>query len=584
MAMEDYDLPPDPYLALGIAKSASLAEIKTAYRKLALKYHPDKIKDESLRSAGQERFQKIQNAYELLSDEARRAEYDEYARLVALHEKLKAERNAPKSQPQPQSQPQPTPTPTPASASKPKPSPTAYAYTFKSSRTYDARSDRVYEERKPRFFDEDAEYCAEPRGYDRTYSPPPPSQSGRKAYTRYPEEKKKTSTRRSEEPRRRDPSRERSTKYSSRDSRSTREKNRDKERRREFEEKYRPASYESDSDINYSRRMPSPEPRPRPKTRTGSTRKYSVPPETWEPSSKLDFLQDNAREYIHRTRSGNVYNMTPEPRPAPTPSPRRPSSSAYFDTPRRSSTSAGRSRSARDIPTATSASPPIIEPTFIRTHTRKAPNLNSTTSAPSNIKIPTPGLTRSATYHEPSLGSGGPKPPKYMKDIYDSGYSSSSPGTPKVFQPYYGPIPSQTASHSHSHSYSHSRSYSPPPPSRMNSKYTVVDENDDYRSAGLFDPTMRPRPTMPHRRSHSMTRGSTRDIPEIVPKSVRESMRNSGMNGGGPTPTTRPTYYSTGGGSSGVGVGGGTEYPIRSTNSSRPVPTMRTSQEKIYGY
>lgn len=64
----------DFYKILGIQKGANDDEIKKAYRKLALKYHPDKNK-----SAGaEERFKEIAEAYEVLSDKKKRDIYDQY--------------------------------------------------------------------------------------------------------------------------------------------------------------------------------------------------------------------------------------------------------------------------------------------------------------------------------------------------------------------------------------------------------------------------------------------------------------------------------------------------------------------------
>ncbi|KAJ6641818.1 DnaJ protein like 1 [Pseudolycoriella hygida] len=64
----------DYYKILGIAKGASDDEIKKAYRKLALKYHPDKNKAAS----AEERFKEIAEAYEVLSDKKKRDVYDKY--------------------------------------------------------------------------------------------------------------------------------------------------------------------------------------------------------------------------------------------------------------------------------------------------------------------------------------------------------------------------------------------------------------------------------------------------------------------------------------------------------------------------
>lgn len=77
-------LPPDPYIALGVAKDATAAAIKTQYRKLVLKFHPDKVQDESQKQAAADQFHKIQTAYEIVSDEARRARYDAQCKLAEL--------------------------------------------------------------------------------------------------------------------------------------------------------------------------------------------------------------------------------------------------------------------------------------------------------------------------------------------------------------------------------------------------------------------------------------------------------------------------------------------------------------------
>lgn len=63
----------DPYSTLGVAKSASEAEIKKAYRTLAKELHPDKNKDNPKAA---ERFSRVTAAYDLLSDKDKRARFD----------------------------------------------------------------------------------------------------------------------------------------------------------------------------------------------------------------------------------------------------------------------------------------------------------------------------------------------------------------------------------------------------------------------------------------------------------------------------------------------------------------------------
>jgi len=63
----------DPYEVLGVAKMASEAEIKKAFRTLAKKHHPDKHAGDA---AAQKRFQEISGAYDILGDKEKRAQYD----------------------------------------------------------------------------------------------------------------------------------------------------------------------------------------------------------------------------------------------------------------------------------------------------------------------------------------------------------------------------------------------------------------------------------------------------------------------------------------------------------------------------
>src|SRR5271168_2970094 len=62
----------DPYDVLGVAKTASAAEIKSAFRKLAKKYHPDQSKE----IKAKERFAEVGSAYEILGDDKKRKAFD----------------------------------------------------------------------------------------------------------------------------------------------------------------------------------------------------------------------------------------------------------------------------------------------------------------------------------------------------------------------------------------------------------------------------------------------------------------------------------------------------------------------------
>ena len=64
----------DYYEVLGVAKNASADEIKKAYRKMALKYHPDKNPGDK---SAEEKFKEAAEAYEVLSDDNKKARYDQ---------------------------------------------------------------------------------------------------------------------------------------------------------------------------------------------------------------------------------------------------------------------------------------------------------------------------------------------------------------------------------------------------------------------------------------------------------------------------------------------------------------------------
>ena len=64
----------DFYQVLGVSKTASPEELKRAYRKLALQYHPDKNKTKE----AEEKFKGINHAYEVLSDSQKRQQYDQF--------------------------------------------------------------------------------------------------------------------------------------------------------------------------------------------------------------------------------------------------------------------------------------------------------------------------------------------------------------------------------------------------------------------------------------------------------------------------------------------------------------------------
>ncbi|KAJ5679005.1 hypothetical protein N7462_007249 [Penicillium macrosclerotiorum] len=160
--------PPDvnPYEALGVLSEASLADIRTAYRKRVLKCHPDKIQDESQRSAAQEEFQRVQQAYELLSDEAQRAQWDRKAQLLEMKREMLERRRTESS-----------------GYSSPRASGSG------SGMTREVRDGQLFEVRAPMGAWLDEEISEEPRSMSRKYE-----EFGMRSKPRPSEERKKTRT------------------------------------------------------------------------------------------------------------------------------------------------------------------------------------------------------------------------------------------------------------------------------------------------------------------------------------------------------------------------------------------------------
>ena len=69
MAQRDY------YETLGVERSASEGELKKAYRRLAMKYHPDRNLDDP---SAEEKFKEAKEAFDVLSDSNKRASYDQF--------------------------------------------------------------------------------------------------------------------------------------------------------------------------------------------------------------------------------------------------------------------------------------------------------------------------------------------------------------------------------------------------------------------------------------------------------------------------------------------------------------------------
>ena len=75
----------DYYAILGVPKTASEEEIRKAYKKMALKWHPDRNREN--KEAAEKQFKEVAEAYEVLSDKQKRTIFDQYGEEGKLRKK-----------------------------------------------------------------------------------------------------------------------------------------------------------------------------------------------------------------------------------------------------------------------------------------------------------------------------------------------------------------------------------------------------------------------------------------------------------------------------------------------------------------
>ncbi len=218
-------LPPDPYKALGVEPTAPEGDIRKIYLKLVLKCHPDKIQDPTLKAQKVDEFHKIQEAWDLLSDKAKRADYDEKVKINARAKTTRSGMRGSVS--------------TDREYREQRPPPSRGYFNFEYEiRTAEPRSAK---------FRKEAEFCAanptRPRSYEdeiggRHEEDPRPRRDMGYDYTT-PKPTSRSSGRRRAEEEEDDRRRARSEKESKRKDQSDAKKSRDKDRRRGTEEKTR---------------------------------------------------------------------------------------------------------------------------------------------------------------------------------------------------------------------------------------------------------------------------------------------------------------------------------------------------------
>ncbi|KAL4933697.1 J domain-containing protein [Aspergillus undulatus] len=445
----------DAYEALGVTKDATTAEIKSSHRKLVLKCHPDKIKDEALREQAQDQFQKVQQAYECLSDETTRAKYDNKVKLAELKREMAA-RGA--------------------------------SYTRSHPREY--RDGRIYEERVPTdpeaFFEDEERFAESPRPTSRKHE-----EYGTRPRSRAMDEKRRSKAASSSSA-----SAARAyakeVRESAKATRADRDKYRTKERRRETYDKHYVESDSSASEAEvyyipvkqpskskkYSKTKPTESSSRRSRThhRDEDDDYYS---DDREPSYKHDMQYTSARDYIRRSKETIA---DPDRRRRSSRSPFG-YDAAELETSRRS----GRSTRSSRPPTSHHSSFEDLEPPLPRSHD-KVPSMPTSQTFPGPTSSPKP--SRSAWVRSPSRSnressrrSGSvhvngkvyaePRTSKLRGEKSDSGYASSSP-TPDI--PEASPKPSRykdsrpnpviVEPRAEPPPLRHSRTYSPPRPER----------------------------------------------------------------------------------------------------------------------
>ena len=529
-------IPPDPYEALGVAKDVDNSVIKTAYRKLVLKHHPDRIQDPALKEKGKDAFQKIQQAYELLIDPTRRQRYDDRIKLAELRKEAMMRDGPTRSQTYPM-RPAPPPSSTP--------------------REYSHDDGAYYETRRPRHTDFDS---SKERFED------PLRTSSRK----YPEYERGTAAKKSAEKERPEKSAKaawskaqnvvnfgiRVKKEAERVRSSKTQEAKDRERRKERMEKenrtrrpYVVSESESDSDtatrVTSSTIKPArPSPRHAPHSSTSrpstATRRPAYGDEDSDGSDfasrKWESHHDKSKEYIEKAAAGAGKRPTFE----------RHESGSYWtsnlksgsDSDRRPTSSKGRHsydepRARPSMPTQNSA------PGNLKTRVeerapkdRRAPASASYSSRDRDFdhRKDMPSFQRSQTMPSPRTGGRKDAAPGKSSNLkhtetHDSGYgSSSSPHTPD-------PREGSPARRGAKQSSTRYQIVEPESEEERRTRFFKMQDSDsDHRRRRYLSPDTdrrREKPERPRVSTQGHTRSkSSRDSPVEMPKMRRaESSR-----------------------------------------------------------
>jgi curved DNA-binding protein CbpA len=391
-------LPPDPYLALGLPRDATAATIKTTYRKLILKFHPDKVQDAAQKQIASDQFHKVQTAYEIIGEEDRRARYDAQCKLVELRKDMLKQGSGANAQSEVRG----------SSYSRMRPeSPARPNYTARASE----RNERVHvEERRP--YDAEPDYFDRPRSTarkDYEYERPSPKRAPAPSPRTEKERARasKQSTKENERSRQKEKTRQ-----------TTRDTRRDRDAKYSYHDPETSASSDSDGVVEpprYARREEDDRRRER-DAYYEQPRRKEEPPRAFHmedrSSHKMQSDEMTARDYIQRSggRSRQYQESARRPSPPPRVSPKdkveyikrsegrpavmvrrgsgkpRPASREPEDFLRRESPR--RESPRRESPRRDRERTRRLSHDYSDLPRKAAPPLNSTKSAPEHIHIP----------------------------------------------------------------------------------------------------------------------------------------------------------------------------------------------------
>ncbi|KAJ5279100.1 hypothetical protein N7478_004472 [Penicillium angulare] len=520
----------DPYLELGLSRNATLAEIRASHRKRVLKCHPDKITDEAIRRVALDEFQRVQYAYEILSDETRRERYDQRVRLAAIAQEKR-------------------------DLLKKKQAEVSARGSGASSREF--RDGHIVEERVPF----DSNYFEETRIYEepRVYEEPRSSSRKADAYVKRPkakEEKKKASNPTMSSERAAKESRD-----STKASHSERQRRRDKERRGQQSEKYETfspfvvsdhsSSDSSDSEIHYRKTTRhARESRPRP---TESSRRRE--PEYYEEEEIHDRPRyeanlnraeehiERSKEHIERSKYENYRTRA---------SPHR---SRGYDSPEPETRRSGRSsRANHNRSSSRHDSFEDLEPRYER------PKMPTSTTMPGSKSTLRPSLfggsRSSSAFVRPKRGESSsrgdvlskmaaePIPSRSSKsrEKYDSGYSSPSTpevnlktSSPKVTARYVVETPAASAASPRTRQH---RTMSTDERPREHTRMTP-------KRSSTYQPSSTKEQQSPNIKIRSVRPNRTYDNVEFAPYIRDEDIKYTEIRPGEPTMSQGRTYYYT---------------------------------------